>query len=52
MTAKRRDDIYYTFRKARFQGFTWIGACAETARALRTSERAVRIVVIRHGEYK
>ena len=45
MTPDRREDIYYAFRKARFAGFTLLGACAVVARELGTSERTVRVIV-------
>ena len=51
MSNTRRDDIYYSFRKHRFEGFSFNGACTCVARKLGTSERAVRRVVVQHGVY-
>lgn len=51
MSNAKRLDIYYAFRRARFDGMPFAGACAFVAQRHGTSERAVRVTVIQHGQY-
>ena len=46
-----RDEVYKMFRSYRKRGFSLTGACAITAVEMNTSERTVRLIAIKHGQY-